>query len=77
MKKGMEFRPKKRTRMWIVVLAVTFVAILFHFALQSGFFVKVFSVLEPIIIVLLAVIVCGILLAVYLPMFTMYGGMGV
>ena len=38
---------------------------------------RALSLLEPIIIVVLAVVVCGILLAVYLPMFTMYGGMGV
>lgn len=35
---------------------------------------RALSLLEPIIIVVLAAIVCGILLAVYLPMFTMYGG---
>lgn len=34
---------------------------------------RALSLLEPIIIVVLAVLVCGILLAVYLPMFTMYG----
>ncbi len=37
---------------------------------------RALSLLEPIIIVVLAVVVCVILLAVYLPMFTMYGGMG-
>lgn len=37
---------------------------------------RALSLLEPIIIVVLATIVCGILLAVYLPMFTMYGGLG-
>ena len=36
---------------------------------------RALSLLEPIIIVVLAVVVCVILLAVYLPMFTMYGGM--
>jgi type IV pilus assembly protein PilC len=37
---------------------------------------RALSVLEPIIIVILAVIVFCLLLAVYLPMFSMYGGMG-
>ncbi|MBQ9020467.1 MAG: type II secretion system F family protein [Eggerthellaceae bacterium] len=35
---------------------------------------RALSLLEPIIIVVLAAVVCFILLAVYLPMFTMYGG---
>lgn len=37
---------------------------------------RALSLLEPIIIVVLAVVVCFILLAVYLPMFSMYGAMG-
>ncbi|MCH3943661.1 MAG: type II secretion system F family protein [Atopobiaceae bacterium] len=35
---------------------------------------RALSLLEPIIIIVLAVIVCGILLSVYLPMFSIYGG---
>ena len=38
---------------------------------------RALSLLEPIIIIVLAAIVCLILLAVYLPMFSMYGGMGI
>ena len=37
---------------------------------------RALSILEPLIIVILAVIVCGILLAVYLPMFSLYGSFG-
>ena len=37
---------------------------------------RAMSVLEPTIIVVLAVIVFVLLLSVYLPMFTMYGGIG-
>lgn len=37
---------------------------------------RALSILEPMIIVILAVVVCGILLAVYLPVFSLYGGMG-
>jgi len=37
---------------------------------------RAMSVLEPTIIVILAVIVFVLLLSVYLPMFTMYGGIG-
>lgn len=37
---------------------------------------RALSILEPVIIVILAVIVCGILLAVYLPMFSLYGNFG-
>lgn len=37
---------------------------------------KALNLLEPIVIVLLAVIVVMILLAVYLPMFSLYGGIG-
>jgi type IV pilus assembly protein PilC len=36
---------------------------------------RALSILEPLIIVILAVVVCGILLAVYLPMFSLYGNM--
>ncbi|MEG1918115.1 MAG: type II secretion system F family protein [Oscillospiraceae bacterium] len=36
---------------------------------------RVLSLMEPIIICVLAVVVCGILLAVYLPMFSLYGGL--
>ena len=37
---------------------------------------RALSILEPLIIVILAVVVCGILLAVYLPMFSLYGSFG-
>lgn len=37
---------------------------------------RALSVLEPVVIVLLAVVVCGILLAVYLPIFSLYGNAG-
>lgn len=50
MKKEMELKPRKKNRLWIVALAVTVVAILFHFALQVGYFQKLLNVLEPIII---------------------------
>ena len=36
---------------------------------------RLLSVLEPIITIALAVIVVVLLLAVYLPLFTLYGGM--
>lgn len=36
---------------------------------------RLLSVLEPIITIALAVIVVVVLLAVYLPLFTLYGGM--
>ncbi len=36
---------------------------------------RALSILEPVIIVILAVIVCAILLAVYLPVFDLYGAM--
>jgi type IV pilus assembly protein PilC len=35
---------------------------------------RALSILEPVIIVILAVIVCTLLLAVYLPIFQIYGG---
>jgi type IV pilus assembly protein PilC len=35
---------------------------------------RALSIMEPTIIVILAVIVCFILLAVYLPIFSIYGG---
>ena len=35
---------------------------------------RALTLIEPIIIIILAIVVCLILLAVYLPMFTMYGG---
>lgn len=37
---------------------------------------RALSILEPLVIVLLAVVVCGILLAVYLPIFSLYGNAG-
>lgn len=37
---------------------------------------RALGIMEPLLIVVLAVIVGGILLAVYLPMFSLYGGMG-
>lgn len=37
---------------------------------------RTLSILEPVIIIVLAVVVCVILLAVYLPVFSLYGGMG-
>ena len=45
-----ENRPIKKNRLWIVALVVTVVGILFSFALKSGYFDKILSVLEPIII---------------------------
>ena len=45
-----ENRPFKKSRLWVAALIITVIAILFHFALQSGLFTKLFSVLEPILI---------------------------
>ena len=50
MKKVSEITPKKKNRLWIAALVVTVIAILFHFALQSGFFDKILAVFEPIFI---------------------------
>lgn len=42
--------PKKKNRLWIAALIITVIGILFSFALRSGFFDKILSVLEPIFI---------------------------
>ena len=48
--KSTDNTPKKKNRLWIAALIVTVIAILFHFALQTGFFSQILSVLEPIFI---------------------------
>ncbi|MBP5617737.1 MAG: AI-2E family transporter [Clostridia bacterium] len=48
--KSTDNTPKKKNRLWIAALIITVIGILFSFALRSGFFDKILSVLEPIFI---------------------------